>query len=123
MTGNWLSPFSAPPQPKTPVSAPVPVPEPTPEAPVERPAPRRTVVEPMEASRQPLAAQIASYLKQELADTPNLQMAKDMGVTCNTVVRMLSGVGLKLSTLERIATVQGWTVEIKNASGEPFARY
>lgn len=50
------------------------------------------------------------------------KLAEAMGVTTNTVRSCLSGVGMKLSTFEKVCQVAGWTVEVRDSDGNIIAR-
>lgn len=49
-------------------------------------------------------------------------IAKACDVTTNTIRSAMSGVGMKLSTLEKLADVAGWSVEIRDEKGTLIVR-
>jgi hypothetical protein len=92
----------------------VPSPEPS-EAPKR---PRRAP----KATDEPLSDQIGNALLDLKKEHGISGLARLIGVTPNTVVRVMSGVGLKLSTVELICEKLGWGVTITDEDGNVIAR-
>ena len=88
-----------------------------------RDLPKQTVTLPKADRNVSLAEQIAAELKQELDGIEKASFARECGFTPNTLARAMGGLGLRLDTLEKIASVAGWSVELKDKDGETFARY
>lgn len=113
---SWFSPFSVP----TPAPRPL---EPEPNSPTEAPKARqRAPRKPQRHSGGTLATQIGGSLVALREEHGIGGLAKVVGVTPNTMVRCLSGVGLKLSTVELLAEKLGWSVVITDGDGNVVAQ-
>lgn len=114
---KWFSAFGAPVE-----SAPEPSPAPR-RAPKAPPPSKYALPEPEARSVaptafRPLAPQIAKAME-PLKDKHGVaKMAEAMEVTTNTVRSAMSGIGMRLSTLEAVCEVAGWTVTITDDQGK-----
>ena len=78
------------------------------EAVVDEILPREEVIPTPSSAPSPVCEQIALALK----DKKLGPIARQANVTLNTMIRAQSGQGIKLETLEKIASVLGWTITV-----------
>ena len=65
---------------------------------------------------------LCDQIADALDGIPVAPLAKASGVTVNTLVRAKSGEGIRLETLEKIASTLGWTITIQDREGKTVAR-
>lgn len=70
-----------------------------------------------------LCEQIGVALKPYITQHTLVTVAKEIGVTTNTVSRIVSGVGMKLSTLEKMCRLTGWTIQVTDKNGDAVALF
>lgn len=120
----WAKPAAAAPTP--PAHAPSALPPSPPAAPVAavKKKGRRPVVAPAPVEKGgALQIQVAAALR-AVIDSGEFTvhgLARQTGLTDNTVTRALSGQGMKLVTLEAVAAGLGWTVTVTDATGTAVA--
>lgn len=113
----WATPAEAP---RRPVELPE---EPEAHSPPEVPEAPQRVARPIgRAGFRALAPQIARAVHKLKAKHGIGNIAKACDCTTNTIRSAMSGVGMKLSTLEKLADTAGWSVEIRDEQGKVIVR-
>lgn len=67
--------------------------------------------------------QVSAAIKGALRTMKRVTFYRACGFTANTMVRALSGEGMRIDTLLKIASVLGWTVEVRDRDGTILAQH